>query len=214
MLLALGGLYLEVQTPGFGMPGIVGVISLALLLGSHFILGLTDVMDVVLIAAGASLLAIELLVLPGFGLAGAAGIVLLGAGLYLSLVDFTIPTFSWHFERLGEAAYSMGLAFVLLTILMILSWRFLPQSPFFRRLVLEETQAPSRGYIATAPSDTLIGLHGVAVSMLRPAGRGRFDGKTLQIVTRGEFIDAGTPVMIVETEGNRFVVESVGAEQG
>ena len=209
LLLALGGLYLEVNTPGFGIPGIVGGICLALFLGAHFVLGLTDVVDILLILLGAGLIILEMFVIPGFGIAGIAGILLFATGMYLALVDFTIPRYSWEFERLGEVAYILGLTLVLFGVFVFVAWKLLPHTPMYGHLVLRDSQDAGTGYTVQRAEDVLayIGLRGTATSMLRPAGRGRFGEQTLPVVSHGEFIPPGTRIHIVEVEGNRFVVD-------
>lgn len=209
LLLALGGLYLEVNTPGFGIPGIVGGVCLALFLGAHFVLGLTDVVDILLILLGAGLIVLEMFVIPGFGIAGIAGIICFAAGMYLALVPFTIPQYSWEFERMGEVAYILGLTLVLFGVFVFVAWKLLPHTPMYGHLVLRDSQDAATGYTVQRAEDALayIGLHGTATSMLRPAGRGRFGERTLPVVSHGEFIPAGTPIHIVEVEGNRFVVD-------
>lgn len=214
LLIGLGGLYFEVQTPGFGIPGIVGIIALSLLFGSHFVLGLTETIDVVLILAGVLLLLAELLLIPGFGIAGMAGIVCILLGTYLALVDFTIPEYSWDYDRLGEVGYSLSLALILFMGLVIITWRLLPRTPLYRALVVGETQQTTEGY--TSPIQDVIeprtGMRGVTVSMLRPVGRARFGDATLQVVSRGAYIPKGTEVEIIQIDGSRVIVERTGEE--
>ena len=209
LLLALGGLYLEVNTPGFGIPGIVGGVCLALFLGAHFVLGLTDVVDILLILLGAGLIVLEMFIIPGFGIAGIAGIICFAAGMYLALVPFTIPQYSWEFERMGEVAYILGLTLVLFGVFVFVAWKLLPHTPMYGHLILRDSQDAGTGYTVQRAEDVLayIGLRGTATSMLRPAGRGRFGEQTLPVVSHGEFIPAGTRIHIVEVAGNRFVVD-------
>ncbi len=210
MLLAIGGLYFEVQTPGFGLPGAIGLVCLALLLGSHYIVGLADVIDLVLILAGVCLILLEVFVFPGFGVAGAAGVICLAMGMYFSLVDFTIPQYSWEFDRFFDVLYSFALAMGLFVVLAAITWRMLPRTTVFNWVIMGGAQPVSEGYTVQTEGDirAAIGLSGVATSMLRPAGRGRFGEKTYSIVTRGEFIDKETPIRIINVEGNRYVVEA------
>jgi membrane-bound serine protease (ClpP class) len=211
MLLALGGLYFEVQTPGFGLPGIVGITCLVLLLGSHYVVGLADIIDLVLILSGIILICLEIFVFPGFGLAGGAGIVCLVTGLYLSLVNFTFPRYSWEFDRLNEVLYSFGLAIGLFAVFAVATWRFMPRAAMSRWIVQGGTQAIDAGY-TVQPAERVqsaIGLRGVATSMLRPAGRGRFGDTTYQVVARGDYLEPGAPIKIVEVSGNRYVVDRI-----
>ncbi len=208
LMCGIGGLYFEVKTPGFGLPGIIGLSCLALFFGSQFVIGLADWLDVLLVLAGVILIGIEIFVLPGFGAAGVAGIACLFAGLYLSLTRVPVPEYSWDFIRLSDAVTTLATTAIALTVIILLSWYYLPRTRVLNWLVLEQVEAAHSGYTVQAPQETvgLTGMRGVAVSMLRPAGRARFGDKTLDVMTRGEFIDKGRPVAIIMAEGNRIVV--------
>jgi len=209
LMLAMGGLYFEVKTPGFGIPGIIGAVSLLLLFGAHFVLGLTDVIDLVLIATGLVLLVVEMFVLPGFGIPGIAGFLCLIAGTYLALVDAPIPQYSWDYDRLGDVTYSLSVALITFGAFVLVTWRLLPRTAFYRGLMLSSTQQTSAGYVAQTEDEVrdAMGLRGVTTSMLRPTGWARFDDHKLQVVSHGEYMAKGVPVEIVEVEGNRYVVE-------
>ena len=209
LMLGMGGLYFEVKTPGFGIPGLIGVTCLVLLFGSHFVLGLTDVIDIVLIVSGVILLAVELFILPGFGIAGIAGSACLLIGTYLALVNAPIPQYSWDFDRLNEVGYSFSIALVTFFVFVALTWRLLPRTPLYGRLVMAGTQQTAEGYVTQTAEEVEAGLgqRGTTTSMLRPTGWGRFGDTKFRIVSRGEFIPKNVSVEIVEVEGNRYVVE-------
>lgn len=217
LMLGIAGIYLEMKTPGFGLPGVVGIVCLALFFGARVVLGLASWIDVALIITGLALLAVEIFVLPGFGIAGVAGIGCLLAGLYLSFMqsDIVIPEYSWQFDRLRDAGITMTITAICLPILIYLMWKLLPYTPMYGRLVLAHAQRVDEGYVVqtSAECQEAIGRRGVATSILRPAGRGRFGDKTYQVVSLGEFVPKGTPIEIVEADGNRYVVQKVpGAE--
>lgn len=211
LMLGMGGLYFEVKTPGFGIPGIIGVTCLVLLFGSHFVLGLTETIEIVLIVAGISLLVIEMFLIPGFGIPGIAGFLCLILGTYLALVDAPIPKYSWDFARLNDVMYSFAIAMGAFFVVLIAAARFLPRTPIFGKLVLAGTQQVTDGYVAQTAEDVeaALGLKGMTVSMLRPTGWARFGDRKLRVVSRGAFIPAKVKVEIVEAEGNRYVVESL-----
>jgi membrane-bound serine protease (ClpP class) len=207
LMCGVGGLYLEVRTPGFGLPGIIGLFCLAILFGSNLVLGLAEWWDLAFITLGIILLMIELFYIPGFGVIGLGGIISLCVGLYLSFTRVPIPEYTWDYQRLSDAGQTMTVATVLLSIFVVVTWRYLPRTPMARWLVLADSQTEDAGYIVqTTEDESAVGLRGQASSYLRPAGRGRFEGKTYDVVTRGEFLDAGTPIEIIRVEGNRYVV--------
>ncbi|HOZ48546.1 MAG TPA: NfeD family protein [Candidatus Hydrogenedentes bacterium] len=212
LMLGIGGIYMEMKTPGFGVFGAVGLICLALFFGSHLLIGLAEWIDVVLVAGGIVLLLVEILIIPGFGMAGFAGITCLIIGLYLSLVRVPIPQYSWDFARLTDAGLSLVVAGLTLVLMVYIFWKVFPRTPLFGWLVLGHSQQADQGYTVQSPAQVqhALGLKGVATSMLRPAGRGRFGDQTYQVVTEGGFIAQDTPIVIVKAEGNRYVVKPVG----
>lgn len=207
LFLGIGGLYLEAQTPGFGFPGIIGLTCLALFFGAHMLIGLADWVDVLLVIVGVGLILVEILVLPGFGVAGVAGIACLGLGLYMSLTRVTIPEYSWEFDRLDDVAISFVVTIIgLIGVAALTGWLF-PKTPFYGKLVLLEDQRADKGFVVKTSGDVTIGMRGVATSMLRPSGRARINDQSVQVIARGEFIDPGTPVVVVQTDENRVVVD-------
>ena len=208
VLAAMGGIYIEVRTPGFGIPGIIGFTALALLFGAHLVVGMASWVDVLLVVVGVGLIIVELFVLPGFGFIGVSGIVMILLGIYMGLTRVPIPEYTWDYERMYDALRTLGLGLTMFFAFSVLSSYFLPKSPLFRRLILADSQQESQGYMVQSEEKATVrqGMRGVATSSLRPAGRGRFDGKTFDIMTRGEFLDKGTPIEIIRIEGNRLVV--------
>lgn len=214
LMLGVGGLYVEIRTPGFGLPGIIGVSCLALFFGSYLVIGLADWVELLFVLVGAGLVVVEVFVLPGFGLAGVLGMLCLFMGVYLALTQVAIPQYSWDFARLGDAGRTVTTATVLMVLLAVASWKFFPKTPFYRWLILSDTQATERGYTVQALEEELaaVGLEGVAGSDLRPAGRGRFENRIYDVVTQGEYIGKGTRIRIIQAEGNRYVVETIPEE--
>jgi membrane-bound serine protease (ClpP class) len=212
LLLGIGGIYMEVRTPGLGLPGLIGVSCLAIFFGSHLVIGLADWVDLLLVLAGLVLLAIEIFITPGFGLPGTAGILCLCAGVYLALTRVTIPQYSWDYARLEDAGVTLSVALGLFALFVVLTWRLFPKTPFARWLVLADAQLNAEGYTVQRrdEADSAVGLRGVTTTMLRPAGKGRFAGRTYDLVSRIDYIEKGAPVEIVEVDGNRYVVERNG----
>lgn len=212
LLCGVGGLYVEVRTPGLGLPGLIGVICLSLFFGSRLVIGLADWLDLLLVVTGVILLGVEVLVIPGFGLAGVSGIVCLIVGFYLSLTRVTLPEYTWDFMRLRDAGVTLMVACLLFSGFLILTWRFFPRSRLARKLILADAQATTAGYVVQTEADmtAAIGRRGTATTMLRPAGRGRFGKDTYDLMTRGEFIEKGRPIEIIQAEGNRYVVKEIG----
>jgi membrane-bound serine protease (ClpP class) len=211
LMFGIGGIYVEMKTPGAILPGIIGVVCLMLFFGSHLIIGLAEWLDVLLVVIGIVLILVEIFALPGHGALAGAGIVCLIVGLYLSLTGFVIPRYSWDYERLKNAGVSLTVAATTLSALVYVMWKLFPHTPLYGRFVQQHVQLPDKGYVVQTAEERMaaIGRKGVAATMLRPAGRGRFGNTTYQVVSHGEYISRGTPIVIVEVDGNRYVVDKL-----
>lgn len=212
LLLSLGflGLIIEFKAPGFGLPGAVGAASLALFFGSHFILGLAGIEELLLIGIGLVLVAVELFLLPGFGVAGVLGGISLAAGFYLSFVG----------DMASGSDYMTALGVFSLSILVVIvaAWALLRRLPRSRRfsdsgILLDQSTSREAGYLSAAVRTELIGATGVALTDLRPAGVARFGEERVDVVADAHWIGAGTPVRIVRAEGYRHVVEAAPEPQ-
>ena len=204
LLLTVGmlGIILEIRTPGFGIPGALGITSLALFFWGHWLVQLAGWEELLLVGFGLLLLVLEVFVIPGFGVAGTLGIAALIGGLSLSLFGAGA---SWEFilKAAGRVVFSLLLALGA-SLLML---RFLPRLPFGRRLILETGLAAGEGY-ASAPERDKIwqAKEGKALTTLRPAGIAEIEGERVDVVSDGEFIESGAPIIVTLVDGNRIVV--------
>jgi membrane-bound serine protease (ClpP class) len=202
MTLGLLGLIVEIRTPGFAVPGSIGLISLGLFFWGHWLVRLAGWEELLLVTLGVLLLALEVFVIPGFTVAGAVGIVAIVAGLGMTLVG----------AGATAAAISSALARVVLSVLLAIAGalallRVLPHLPFGRRLVLATDMQANLGYVSAPESDRgWLGRTGIALSPLRPAGIAEIDGTRVDVVSDGGFIAAGAPIEVTRTDGNRIVV--------
>jgi len=148
------------------------------------------------------LLAIEVFVTPGFGIIGALGVGSLLAGLVLSLLGPGASTGA----LIGVSSRVLG-SLLLAAIAALVVLRFLPRTPFGRRLVLETGMTADAGYVSPPEGDReLLGLRGVVSSPLHPSGLALIDGRRIDVVSEGEYIDAGEPITVIRVDGNRVVV--------
>ena len=210
MTLGLLGLLVEIRTPGFGVPGGIGVLSIALFFWGHWIVQLAGWEELLLVFVGVLLLLVEVFLLPGFTLAGVAGIVMLVAGLGLTLVG-SGATAAAVISALGRVAISVLVALAGGLVAM----RFLPKLPFGRRLILSTDMEAEEGFVSSPETDRQwLGRTGRAVSPLRPAGIAEIDGTRVDVVSDGVFIDAGAPVRVTRVDGNRIVVRRITESGG
>jgi len=202
MTVGMLGIILEIRTPGFGVPGGLGIASLALFFWGHWIVQLAGSEELLLFGAGFVLLGLEVFVIPGFGIAGALGIIALLAGLSLSLLGAGA---SWEFILGAAGRVILSLLLALAASLVLL--RFLPHLPFGRRLILETGLVRGAGGDSAPESDrTWLGKSGTALSPLRPAGIAEIEGERVDVVSDGELIEPGTRILVSRVDGNRVVV--------
>jgi membrane-bound serine protease (ClpP class) len=152
---------------------------------------------------GLGLILVEVFVVPGFGLTGISGIILIVASLFLSMLGAD-PFLDFNAVSMAIIKLTIGLAAAL--ILIFLLARFLPKSNFFKKFILSEEEKAAEGYTSRTNYSELLGAEGVAVTTLRPAGTAEINGKRVDVVTDSEFIEHGKPVIVVAVEGMRIVV--------
>ena len=208
VIIGLIALFIEITTPGFGIPGTMAIISFAVLFISHSLLGTVGSVELLLFIMGVVLLLLEIFIIPGFGVAGISGILLIVVSLVLAMQDFVVPVFDWQWDILRQnlvlVLVSLAVAFV--TVLLVA--RFIPRLSLFRGLMLTSTQKASEGYSVQQPEaeNHLSGKRGVAITKLRPVGKAEIEDQVLVVEAEGEFLEPGTSVVVTEVSGNRIVV--------
>jgi membrane-bound serine protease (ClpP class) len=216
LLIGLGSLFTEIKAPGFGVPGIVGVLCLSLVFFNQYLVGLANHTELFVLVAGALLLAFEWFVFPGFGIAGIAGILCIATGLLLSMQDFVIPDPNLPWERellIGNLLRVLGAALGAFLFAVFTLRYILPRlSKKIPGPYLEATLADARidRSVETAIS---VGRTGTAITLLRPSGKAMIDNRRHDVVTRGEFLEKGTPIRVVSVKGARIVVARTSKEE-
>lgn len=206
LLLSIGvlGILIELKTPSFGMAGAAGLLSLTAFFGSHLILGLAGLEEIILLVAGLVALGVEIFVMPGFGIAGILSILLIGASVFLALIG-NLPT--W-----GDVARASGVLVTTMIIIVATVYtfvRFLPSTSRFRGIFLRTATDKAAGYISAPPRAELIGVEGVAATDLHPSGVMVVGGERLDVVSEAGFVPKGARVRVVRSEGYRMVVSPV-----
>jgi membrane-bound serine protease (ClpP class) len=200
------GLMAEIKTPGWGLPGTAGLIALTLFFGSSYILSLASIIEILMFLAGFALIAVEIFVIPGFGIAGISGIVLVVASLFLALTG-GLPFFD--FDIVGRAVIQLAIALVGSFVGILLVAKFLPKSNIFNKLVLAEEETADRGFVSYPSAKELVGVEGVALTDLRPAGSAEFSGQRYDVVADWDYIERGKKVVVLRVEGIKVVVKEV-----
>jgi membrane-bound serine protease (ClpP class) len=130
-------IFLEINSPGFGIPGVGAIVCFLLVFGSGFFLGRVGSAELLLFLLGLGLLAVEIFLLPGFGVVGIGGIVLIGVSLILSMQDFVIPRFAWEWDLLGRNAAVVSLGIVCAVVGIVFIALLGPRIRLFDRLTLQ-----------------------------------------------------------------------------
>jgi membrane-bound serine protease (ClpP class) len=203
IMIGIFGLIAEVKSAGWGVPGTAGLIALALFFGSSYILQLASVIEILMFVVGLGLLLLEIFVIPGFGVAGISGIILIIASLFLSMLGAD-PFLD--FTAVSTAIIKLTVGFVAALISIFLLARFLPKSNLFKKFILSEEEKATEGYTSRTNYSELVGAEGVAVTTLRPAGTAEIKGKRVDVVTDSEYIEHGKPIIVTAVEGMRVVV--------
>lgn len=206
IMLGLIGLYTEIKTPGWGLAGTIGVISLAIFFGAGYILELASIIEILMFVIGVVLLVIEIFIIPGFGIFGILGILLMVGSLFLGLLsDFEMIDWS----IISIAIIQLGLTFLFTFIVIFLLLRFLPKTQMWGKLILNEQVAARSGYAAKADFAHLIGQEGIAFTDLRPSGTALINGNRIDVVTEGDYIKNGNRIKVKSAEGSKVVVEII-----
>ncbi|ASF39950.1 hypothetical protein CEH05_12715 [Halobacillus halophilus] len=194
------GLIVELYSPGFGIPGIMGLLSLVLFFYGHIVAGLAGYEAIILLILGIGLVIAEIF-LPG-GIAGIAGVVSIVASLMLSSAD------------MGHMAMSIGIALIATIIVSIVLFKTMGlERGFFRHIILQDSTSAEKGYLSSTSRLELIGMVGETMTPLRPAGTAVFDGERLDVVTEGGFVGTGQSVKVLKTEGSRIVVRELSSKE-
>lgn len=201
LLVTIGmlGIIIELRTPGFGVAGAIGVGSLAAFFWGHWLVQLAGWGELLLALGGVALLLVEFFVIPGFGIAGILGILALLAALVLSVVGSGATP---EFFMLAASRIVLSLLVALAASFLLL--RFMPRTPFGRRLILDTGLDP-----VEEEQLRWLGKRGRASSPLRPAGIADIEGARVDVVSEGEMIDPGTPIEVTRVDGNRIVVRQI-----
>jgi membrane-bound serine protease (ClpP class) len=214
--IALLGLYIEFQTPGVWLPGLVAVLCFVLIVGSKFLTGMANWVDVVIFVTGVLLILVEVFVIPGFGFVGVIGIIFVLAGLFGMLIktppgQIPWPRSDYDLKMFTDQVWAIGLGFLAFLVLAVLFSKYLPKIPIAKKLILAspvETDAVQYGMSSEKPP-VEIAQKGITLSQLRPSGIAQFGRERVNVVSRGEFIDENKEIIVESIEGNNIVVKEI-----
>lgn len=213
ILVILGGLYFELQTPGVGFPILASITALILYLVPYYLNGLAQNWEIIALFVGIILILLEVFVIPGFGVAGIAGIAMTVGSMVLIMVNNDF--FNFEMVPVNDLIIASLAIFGGLTggvVLLFVGGVRLSHSSFFKRISLTDTQAQSEGYTSNFNTGMdLVGKTGTAYTVLRPSGKIMIEGQIYDAFSRGDYIEKGDMVKVLEIEGSTLRVRKVTA---
>ena len=215
LLLLIGGagLYIELHTPGVGLGGFVAMVAFIVYFWSQYLHGTSGWLEVMLFLAGMFCLAAEIFVLPGVGVLGLGGGLLVVASLILASQSFVLPTNAYQLRQQQWSLAGLVGAMAGVTLLAIVGRRWLPESRLFRRVLLAPPVSEATDEDED-PLEALVGLDGETTTRLAPAGKARIDGMLRDVTSDGQLVDPGIPVEVIAVRGGRLVVRALPAPRG
>jgi membrane-bound serine protease (ClpP class) len=210
ILVIIGGIYYELQTPGVGFPLAAAITALLLYLIPYYLNGLAANWEIIAFFIGVLLIMIEIFAIPGFGVVGFSGIFLVFSSLLLMMLKNDFFDFSGVENQQLSSAVAVTLSSIFGTMLVVFFGASqILNSRFFKRVALQGELTADSGFTTITVHQDLIGQYGEAYSVLRPAGKIMVGGTIYDATTRGEFINKDEKVQITALNGNTFVVKKV-----
>lgn len=210
ILIIVGGIYFELQTPGVGFPILASIIAAILYFIPYYLTGLAENWEIIAFMVGVVLIALEVFVIPGFGIAGILGLILTIGGLLLVMLnnDFFDFTFVPDGQIMTSLISILAGMFGAIIIMFIAGVR-LTRSDFFKRVALETSFEKDAGYSSNFNKESLKGKEGIAHTILRPSGKIEIEDEIYDAYSRGEHIDKGEKVIVISEEGTSLKVKKV-----
>lgn len=188
--------FTEVKTAGLGIAGLFGVMAAILFFAGQYLNGTAGWLEIIFFLAGIMLLVMEILI-PGFGVWGIAGIGCIITSFFLAL--------GGNSAALGIMAAGLLLAVLVFSVIL----KRLPANRLWNKLILKDEETSAAGFTSTQNYEKYVGMSGVTITLLRPAGLAQIGGEQLDVVSEGKYIKAGTKVKVVKVTGSRIVVKTV-----
>ena len=209
IMVIVGGIWFELQTPGVGFPIAAAAIALVLYFVPYYLNGMAENWEIIAFFVGMVLIGMEVFVIPGFGIAGILGITItLGS---LILVMLNNDTFDFTFVEMNDIVIAAIVAsvgiFGGLAALFFIGVKF-TDSKFFARVALTDTMSRSEGYTSSFNKESMVGKTGTAHTILRPSGKVLIEGEVYDAYTRGDYIEKDVEIVVTSDEGTSLKVKT------
>ena len=212
ILVIIGGIYFELQTPGVGFPLFAAIVALVFYLVPYYLNGLAEYWEILALFVGIILLVLEIFVIPGFGVAGVLGMTLTVGSLVLIMLNNDF--FNFDFVPLGDIVVAMFATLGGISggaLLLLFGGSRLTETKAFRRMALTDTQETNQGYTSNFNEASMSGKTGTAFTILRPSGKVMIEGKLFDAFTRGEYIEKEESIEVIDTAGSALRVKKTTA---
>jgi len=211
IMIIIGGIYFELQTPGIGFPIAASVLAALLYFAPLYIEGLANNWEILIFIVGIILITVEIFAIPGFGVTGVAGIVLMVTGLTLSMVENVEPgTFNYDYSNVVRAFFVVVIAFVLAILgsIVLTKQLFNTNYSLGTKLALSKTQQKAEGYTsANAGYTSMLNKTGRAMTILRPAGKVEIEGEMYDATALTGYIDKDEIIEVVSYHTGQLFVK-------
>ncbi|MGI9455673.1 MAG: NfeD family protein, partial [Aeoliella sp.] len=212
-VIAFAGIYFELHTPGLGIGGFVAAVALLLFFWSKALHGTVEWLEVLLFVGGVVSIMREIFVLPGFGIFGLGGALMVISALVLAGQRSLVPRTAEDFAELQTSLAVVASAGVLMIVVAVVLRRYLPRIPVLNDLMLSAPASDELAELRFRESlveySHLVGQRGATTTPLMPSGRAEIDGELVDVIAAGEMIERGTLVEVVSTKGSRVEVRAV-----
>ncbi len=206
MTVGVLGVFLELQAPGFGLPGIVGITCFAIYFSAKFLVHLAGWEEVLLLILGIILLAVEFLFLPGTLIAGILGAACMIAALVMTGISPKIPL-DWNAPEIQNHLMGVGIAMVAMILGLLLAAYLMVRNPKKTALVMSESLDRDKGFVSASDLSFLQDKVGTALTDLHPSGKCQFDQSSYEVISSGSYIRRDAHVRVLSVEGSKIVVE-------
>lgn len=210
LAIAFMAAYAELHSPGIGIGGFVATVCFLLFFWSHALAGDVEWLEILLFVAGIACLLLEIFVLPGFGIFGLGGGLLVLASLILASQTYVLPQ---DIDELQRALWPVAAAMAVVIVAAVLLRHWLPRTPVLSQMLLEPPVGQEAEDISRRESlvdlEGFVGNRGTTTTQLTPSGKARFGDMLVDVITDGEVIQRGAQIEVVEVQGNRVIVKAV-----
>ena len=208
ILLILGGLYFELQTPGIGFPIIASITALILYLVPYYLNGVAENWEIIMFFVGVILIMLEVFVIPGFGIFGITGLFTSIGSLILIMLNNDMFDFTFVLSKdLVSSSLSVLISVFSFLLILLFGGIKLTDTKAFKNIALAETQDISKGYISNKYSDDIVGKKGKSFTVLRPSGKVIINDVIYDAATEGEFIEKNNNIIVINSEGSSLRVK-------